>query len=148
MVAKQMTDESGSSKIHRSECRVIYGDTDTGGVVYCGNYLRFFESGRTEILRANGTSYRELEEKGYILPVVECHTRYKASAQYDDLLIVETSIHEVKKISCRFNHRIIRADDHKLLVKGYTVNACVDRQGKLTRLPDYFLNILQSIASD
>jgi acyl-CoA thioester hydrolase len=148
MVAKQMTDESGSSKIHRSECRVIYGDTDTGGVVYYGNYLRFFESGRTEILRANGTSYRELEEKGYILPVVECHTRYKASAQYDDLLIVETSIHEVKKISCRFNHRIIRADDQKLLVKGYTVNACVDRQGKLTRLPDYFLNILQSIASD
>jgi acyl-CoA thioester hydrolase len=148
MVAKQMTDESGSSKIHRSECRVIYGDTDTGGVVYYGNYLRFFESGRTEILRANGTSYRELEEKGYILPVVECHTRYKASAQYDDLLIVETSIHEVKKISCRFNHRIIRADDHKLLVKGYTVNACVDRQGKLTRFPEYFLKILQSIASD
>jgi acyl-CoA thioester hydrolase len=143
-----MTDESGSNKIHRSECRVIYGDTDTGGVVYYGNYLRFFESGRTEILRANGTSYRELEEKGYILPVVECHTRYKASAQYDDLLIVETSIHEVKKISCRFNHRILRADDQKLLVKGHTVNACVDRQGKLIRFPDYFLKILQSIASD
>ena len=142
-----MTDEIGNNKIHRSECRVIYGDTDTGGVVYYGNYLRFFESGRTEILRANGTSYRELEEKGYILPVVECHTRYKASARYDDLLIIETSISEVKKISCRFNHRIIRADDQKLLVKGYTVNACVDRQGKLIRLPDYFLKILQGIST-
>ena len=143
-----MTDKTtNNNKIHRSECRVIYGDTDTGGVVYYGNYLRFFESGRTEILRANGTSYRELEEKGYILPVVECHTRYKASARYDDLLIIETSIHEVKKISCRFNHRIIRADDQKLLVKGYTVNACVDRQGKLTRFPDYFLKILQKIST-
>ena len=143
-----MTDEIAKNYICRSECRVLYGDTDSGGVVYYGNYLRFFESGRTEILRANGTSYRELEEKGYILPVVECHTRYKASARYDDLLIVETSVHEVKKMSCRFNHRIIRADDQKMLVKGHTLHACVDLQGKLTRFPDYFLKKLMAIASD
>ena len=133
--------------IHRTECRVIYGDTDSGGVVYYANYLRFFEAGRTEILRANGASYRQLEEKGYILPVVECHTRYKASARYDDLLIVETSVQDVKKMSCRFNHRITRADDQRLLVKGYTVHACVDLQGKLIRFPGYFLEKLQRIAN-
>ena len=143
-----MTDENTGEKICRSECRVLYGDTDSGGVVYYGNYLRFFESGRTEILRANGTSYRELEAKGYILPVVECHTRYKASARYDDLLIVETSVQEVKKMSCRFNHRILRAYDQKLLVIGHTRHACVDLQGKLTRFPDYFLEKLLAIASD
>jgi len=132
--------------IHRNECRVLYGDTDSGGVVYYGNYLRFFESGRTEILRANGTSYRELEEKGYILPVVECHTRYKASARYDDLLVVETSMQDVRKMSCRFNHRIIRADDQQLLAKGYTIHACVDLQGKLTPLPEYFLEKIKQLA--
>ncbi|MBU0482258.1 MAG: acyl-CoA thioesterase [Proteobacteria bacterium] len=137
----------GQPVVHRSECRVLYGDTDSGGVVYYGNYLRFFESGRTEILRANCTSYRELEEKGYILPVVECHTRYKASARYDDLLIVETSVQDVKKMSCRFNHRITRADDGQFLVKGYTIHACVDLQGKLTRFPEYFYRKLLEISA-
>ncbi len=135
-------------RIHRNECRVLYGDTDSGGVVYYGNYLRFFESGRTEILRANGTSYRKLEEQGYILPVVECHTRYKASARYDDLLIVETSVQDVNKMSCRFNHKVFRAEDQQLLVKGYTRHACIDLKGKLTRFPDYFLDKLQEISID
>ena len=142
----KMADETTGGMIHRTECRVIYGDTDSGGVVYYANYLRFFEAGRTEILRANGTSYRELEEKGYILPVVECRTRYKASARYDDLLIVETSVQDVKRMSCRFNHRITHADDQRLLAKGYTIHACVDLQGKLTRFPDYFLEKLRLIA--
>ena len=143
----KMADETMDRNLHRTECRVIYGDTDSGGVVYYGNYLRFFEAGRTEILRAHGASYRELEEKGFILPVVECHTRYKASARYDDLLIVETSVQDVKKMSCRFNHRITRADDQRLLVKGYTIHACVDLQGKLTRFPDYFQEKLRLIAN-
>ncbi|MFN2368749.1 MAG: acyl-CoA thioesterase [Desulfurivibrionaceae bacterium] len=139
-------DEAMGDYIHRTERRVLYADTDSGGVVYYGNYLHFFEAGRTEILRANGASYRELEEKGYILPVVECHTRYKASARYDDLLVVETSVHDVRKMSCRFNHRVIRADDGQLLVRGYTMHAVVDLQGKLTRFPDYFLDKLSLIA--
>jgi len=135
-------------RIHRNECRVLYGDTDSGGVVYYGNYLRFFESGRTEILRAHGTSYRELEERGYIMPVVECHTRYKAPARYDDLLVVETSVTEVKRMSCRFNHRICRADDGQLLVKGYTLHACINRGGRLTPFPEYFLEKLKEISAD
>ncbi|NTV13152.1 MAG: acyl-CoA thioesterase [Desulfobulbaceae bacterium] len=143
-----MPDSCNPAKIHRIECRVLYGDTDSGGVVYYGNYLRFFEAGRTEILRAHGTSYRELEERGYIMPVVECNTRYKASARYDDLLVVETSICEVRKMACRFNHRISRADDGRFLVKGYTLHACVNRQGKLTNFPEYFLGKLQEISFD
>jgi acyl-CoA thioester hydrolase len=141
-----MADKTTGGMIHRTECRVIYGDTDSGGVVYYANYLRFFEMGRTEILRANGESYRDMEEQGYIMPVVECHSRYKASARYDDLLIIETSIQDVRKMSCRFNNRIIRAEDQRLLVKGYTINACVDLNGKLTRFPDYFLKKLRMIA--
>jgi len=80
--------------------------------------------------------------------VVECHSRYKASARYDDLLIVETSVCEVRKMSCRFNHRITRAGDGRLLVKGYTLHACVNRSGKLTPFPEYFLEKLKEISSD
>jgi len=125
--------------IHRTEYRVLYGDTDAGGVVYYGNYLRFFELGRTEYIRALAqTSYREIEERGLILPVIECYARYKAPAVYDDLLLIETSLSELKNVSCRFSYRIYRQEDDgskTLLVKGFTVNASVDRNSKLTRLP-------------
>jgi len=121
---------------HEHRCRVIYGDTDSGGVVYYGNYLRYFEAGRTELLRSHGFSYRAMEERGFILPVVECYSRYKASARYDDLIIVKSVVLEVKRFSCRFNYRIEREEDGQLLVKGYTVHAVIDRKGRLTKMPD------------
>jgi acyl-CoA thioester hydrolase len=129
--------------VHRCTCRVLYGDTDSGGVVYYANYLRYFEQGRTELMRDCFSSYKELEEKGYILPVVECHCRYKASARYDDLLVIETGVAEVKAVSCRFHYRILREADRKLLAVGATVHAAVNRSGKLTRLPADLLEKLR-----
>jgi len=131
--------------IHRHPCRVLYGDTDSGGVVYYANYLRYFEAGRTEFMRELVASYRELEGQGFILPVVECHVRYKASARYDDLLLIETALAELKPVSCRFHYRISRRDDGKLLALGYTVNVAVDRQGKLSKLPAELRQRLQSL---
>ena len=120
--------------VHRHGWRVLYGDTDSGGVVYYANYLRYFEAGRTEYMRELVASYRSLEEQGFILPVVECHARYKASARYDDCLVIETSLVEIKAVSCRFNYRISR-EDGKTLVLGSTTHAAVDRAGKLVKLP-------------
>ncbi|MFH7319421.1 acyl-CoA thioesterase [Desulfurivibrio sp. D14AmB] len=121
--------------INRHFCRVLYGDTDAGGVVYYANYLRFCEAGRSEYMRDQVRhSYRSLEEMGLILPVVDCRVRYKASARYDDLLTVETSLAALKSVSCRFNYRISNQEG-KLLALAYTVHAVVNRQGKLTRLP-------------
>jgi len=131
--------------IHRHKCRVLYGDTDSGGVVYYANYLRYFEAGRTEFMRDLVSSYKELEDMGYILPVVECYARYKASAFYDDLLIIETSLVEVKKVSCRFHYRITREGEDKLLLTGYTVNAVTNRDGKLTKLPADFVERLKKV---
>jgi len=137
--------------IHRAEYRVLYGDTDAGGVVYYGNYMRFFELGRTEYIRELvGTSYREIEERGLVLPVIECYVRYKASAVYDDLLTIETSLSELKNVSCRFSYRISRKEPdgfQKLLVKGFTVNAAVDGNGRLTRLPADLVERLKKILS-
>jgi len=134
--------------LHRHRCRVIYGDTDSGGVVYYANYLRYFEAARTEFMRERAFSYKEIEEQGFILPVVECQVRYKASAKYDDLLLIETSLLEVKSRTCRFNYRIIRENDGKMLAQGYTTHAVVDRNGRLSKFPATVLEALREQAAD
>ncbi|OAQ21815.1 acyl-CoA thioesterase [Thermosulfurimonas dismutans] len=127
--------------------RVIYGDTDTGGVMYYGNYLRLFEIGRTELLRVQGITYREIEEgEGLILPVVEAHVRYKAPARYDDLLTIRTVLSEVKPHRIRFNYEIRR--EEKLLVQGYTVHVPVTREGRLTRFSQTLYQKLLSICRE
>jgi len=132
--------------IHRLSYRVIYGDTDTGGVVYYGNYLRIFEMGRTEFLRSIlKTSYRDLEHEGLILPVSEAYCRYKAPAHYDDLLELSTSLENFSKFSIRFHFLIHRFDNQRLLVRGYTVHAATNRSGRLIRLPKDFQTALAGI---
>lgn len=134
----------------RTQIRVLYGDTDAGGVVYNANYLRYFEFGRTEMMREWVCSYREIEELGFILPVTECWARYKAPAFYDDLLTIETEVAELSRLKCRFSYRILRESQEnpkpKLLVKGYTVHAAVTREGKLTRLPEEIINKIKTFA--
>jgi len=127
----------------RHRVRVLYGDTDSGGVVYYANYLRYFEAARTEFMREHAFSYLSIAERGFLLPVVECHLRYKASARYDDLLAVETCLAEVRPLSCRFNYRIVREGDGRLLVQGYTVHAAVNSEGRLVKLPAEVLAALQ-----
>jgi acyl-CoA thioester hydrolase len=139
-----------TEKSFRTQIRVLYGDTDAGGVVYNANYLRYFEFGRTEMMRERVCSYREIEELGFILPVTECWARYKAPAFYDDLLTVETEITELSKLKCKFSYRIFRESEAgskpKLLVKGYTVHAAVTRDGKLTRLPEEIIKKIETFA--
>jgi len=131
--------------VHRCPCRVLYGDTDAGGVVYYANYLRYFEHGRTELMRERVMAYRQLEEQGIIMPVVECSARYKASARYDDLLVVETSVGLVKAVTCRFDYRIVLESDGRLLVEGHTVHAAVNRSGKPVRFPKELLSGLREV---
>ena len=134
--------------VHQTTYRVLYGDTDAAGVVYYANYLRFFERGRTEYMREMVLTYREIESQGLILPVIESYSRYKAPAAYDDLLTIETSLAELKKVSCRFNYRIYRNDNNNsrtLLAKGFTVHASVNRNGKLTRFPADLIEKLEKI---
>lgn len=121
---------------HQCQYRVLYGDTDSGGVVYYANYLRYFEHGRTELMRERCCTYRDLESQGFIMPVVESYLRYKASAAYDDLLVIQTALVDLKAVSCRFNYTVRRESDQKLLVKGFTVHAVVNRSGRLVKFPD------------
>ena len=121
--------------------RVIYGDTDQMGVVYYTNYLRYFEAGRNEFIRARGLRYRDFEERfGLRLPVAEAQVSYRVPARYDDLLTVETSLAEVKRASARFGYRIVRGGE--VLATGHTTHACVDLEGRIRRLPQDLLERL------
>ena len=118
----------------RTEVRVIYGDTDQMGVVYYANYLRYFEAGRNEHIRACGLRYRDFEERFSLrLPVAEAGVSYRIPARYDDLLVVETTISEIGRASARFEYRVLRGDE--LLATGHTVHACVDLEGRIRRMP-------------
>ncbi|MDU9050337.1 MAG: thioesterase family protein [Candidatus Electrothrix sp. Rat3] len=135
--------------IFRVQYRVIYGDTDSGGVMYNANYLRLMEIGRTELMRNWALSYSEMEQEGIILPVTESYLRYKAPARYDDLITIATSLAEVKLVSCRFHCMISRWEEERkrdqLLVKGFTNHACINRQGKLMPFPDNIREIIQGV---
>ena len=133
--------------VHICSYRILYGDTDAGGVVYNANYLRFFEFARSSFMREFVASYREIEEAGFILPVVESYLRYKAPARYDDLITIKTSMQQASPYSWRFNHHILLAENNKLLVKGFTVHACINMSGKLAKLPSQYLSRIAEVAS-
>ena len=120
--------------MHKIEHRVIYGDTDAGQVVYYANYFRWFESGRREIFRNLKIDYRELDKRGMITPFVEAHCNYYHPARYDDIVIIETKIAEIKEKSIKFEQKIYRKKDKKLLASGYTINVCVNKS-KMKSMP-------------
>ena len=127
-----------------ANARVLMADTDAMGIVYHGNYLRWFEVGRTELVRACDLPYLELEALGYSLPVVETRLRYRQSARYDDLLAIHAAVHELGRVRVTFRYRILRAADDHLLCEGETYHACLDRAGKVVRFPPRALQALQA----
>lgn len=135
-------DVPGPLASHQHKFRVIYGDTDMAGIVYYANYLRFFEAGRGELLRSLGLRYRMLEESGLTLPVVHAEVKYHSPARYEDELTLTTQIDQVRNVSLRVSYRLER--EGTLIATGQTGHACVNREGKLTRLPaDYRARLLR-----
>jgi acyl-CoA thioester hydrolase len=131
----------------RTEVRVLYADTDRMGVVYYANYLRWFEAGRNEFLRAKGLRYRDFEARfQLLLPVAEAGVKYLDPARYDDLLAVETSLAELGRASARFTYRVLR--DGAPLATGFTVHACVDGEGRVRRMPEELSRALASPSSE
>ena len=129
---------------NETEQRVYYADTDHGGVVYYSNYLKWFEIGRTEILRQLGLDYADFEKNGMIAPVVEVKCNYKGPALYDDIIIIKTAIDNIGNSSIRFNYEIINKRSGKLLAEGYTVNVFVDKKTmKSATMPESLRKALQ-----
>lgn len=118
-----------------TEVRVRYGETDQMGVVYHAEYLVYCEIGRTEMIRALGMPYAELERKGVMLAVTDATLRYHAPARYDDRLTVETTLSDVRSRSVTFDYCISSAETGARLVTASTRLMAMDTSGRLVALP-------------
>lgn len=126
-----------------TKIRVRYGETDQMGVVYYGVYAMYYEVGRVESLRQLGLSYKQLEESGILLPVLENFSRYWAPARYDDELTVTTVIKEKPGIRIRFDYEIFNQLGAKLN-EGHTLLVFVNKEtGKPTRPPEIFEELIK-----
>jgi acyl-CoA thioester hydrolase len=123
--------------------RVRYAETDKMGVVYYANYLIWFEVGRTDLLRHAGWTYREMEDAGFSLPVIEAHCNYLQPARYDDELDVETTGSRLSAVRVRFDYRVLRTAGGVLLATGHSVHASLDPAGRPRRLPAQALAIFE-----
>lgn len=117
-----------------TEIRVRYSETDAMGFLHHSNYLTYFEIGRTELFRAQGGSYRRMEELGLFFVVVRVDVRFRRPARYDDILTLETKISRQTPARLEHEYRLTRGTE--LLTEGNSVIACIDREGIVQRIPD------------
>lgn len=116
--------------------RVYYEDTDCGGVVYYANYLRYFERGRTEFLRERGISLADLYDKRVLFVVTKVEVEYLSPCRYNDLLLLDTQVIDISRLTITFKHSIKREGSEKELVRGIVVLASVDKDGRPIRFPE------------
>jgi acyl-CoA thioester hydrolase len=117
------------------QIRVRYAETDRMGLLHHANYLVYFEQARTELLRSQGYTYRDMEDQGFLLVLVKVQVRYRRPARYDDLLTIRT--HVVRSSTVKIEHRYEVLRDGELLAEGETTLGCVDRNGQVQLLPEF-----------
>ncbi|WZO96009.1 thioesterase family protein [Isosphaeraceae bacterium EP7] len=113
--------------------RVRYAETDRMGLLHHANYIVYFEQGRTELLRKRGLSYKDVEDAGHFLVIVDLTCKYKRPARYDDVLTLRTTVSRITHVKIVHTYALLR--DGLLLAEGQSTLACVDREGRPQALP-------------
>jgi acyl-CoA thioester hydrolase len=126
-----------------TEVQVRYSETDMMGIAYHGNYLPWFEVGRTTLLKEHGFPYLELEKKGFRLPVLSVNVKYKKPAIYDDILTIETTMAEKPTLRISLNYRVLR--DEELLATASTQHAFINTDGQPIRPPSAFVQEMDKL---
>lgn len=123
------------SHVTEERIRVRYGETDQMGHAYYANYLLWFEQARGAACRDRGFTYKQLEEMGYMLPVVEVHVRYKDEIRYDDLVVVRVWVAEIRRAAIQFKYEIVNSRTGKLCTEGYTWHVMMGQARKAISIP-------------
>lgn len=126
------------------DVRIYYEDTDSGGVVYHANYIKYLERARTEFFRSHGLLVAELARNGFVFPVVKLEMDFKAPALHDDLLSVSTVPVRVSGSSFTLCQKIVRQSDGRQLVEGLVTLACINPALKARRIPGEIRSLLES----
>lgn len=114
-----------------------YAETDKAGVVHHSVYPVWFEMGRTELLRANGLAYKDLEETGVFFVVAELNIKYRRAAFYDEKLQLQTLCTSVTAGKVQHSYKLTREDNGLVIAEGTSTLACVDSNGKVRRIPEF-----------
>ena len=125
-----------------------YAETDKGGVIHHSVYPVWFEMGRTELLRANGIAYRDLEALGIFFVVAQLQIKYRRPAFYDEELLLETIYANVTPGKVEHAYRLTRRSTGLLLAEGSSVLACVTAEGKIRRVPEFLYPAADSPAGN
>ena len=128
------------------EFRVRYCETDQMGTYSSARALDWFEHGRTELLRALGKPYAEMEDEGVLIPVVEAKVRYLGRARYDDLLRMEVSSAMSGRARVRFDFQIAHAETGRPVCEGYSIHAVTNPSGRPIRPPEWFVRVVEAQA--
>ncbi len=127
----------------KTQIRVRYAEVDQSGFVYNGNYATFYEVGRSEALRQMGHTYKEMEDSGIVMPLINQYSRFYKPAIYDDLLTIITTIPEVPKAKIQFEHKIFN-EKGVLINEGSNVLVFLNKEkGRPQRAPEWFVNLFQ-----
>jgi len=127
---------------HQVEIRVRYAETDQMAYVYYGNYASYFEVARVETFRLIGFSYKELEEAGVMMPVLDFHTKYLKPAKYDDLLTIKVWVKEKPGVRIKFDYEVYNEQNSLLTIAETTLVFVNSQTGKPCHLPEKFQNIV------
>jgi acyl-CoA thioester hydrolase len=128
---------------HETEIRVRYAETDKMGIVHHSNYLIWFETGRSDLCRARGFSYIQMEADNALMIVAESYIRYKSPAFYEDLLIVRSKMQELRSRSIRFIYEVVRPADGEVLAEGETLHVVTDTNKKVRIIPEVYRRLLE-----
>ncbi len=117
--------------------RIRYSETDKMGYLHHANYLNYFETGRTEMLRSMGMTYKEMEQDGILLPVLSANINYNAPSYYDDVLTVKTFMKKKPGIKVFFEYEIYN-ENSLLICTGNTTLVFVDAVSRKPRRPPHY----------
>jgi acyl-CoA thioester hydrolase len=145
MVRNAPTDEP---HIHETAFRVRFAETDAMGIAHHAMYLVYFEAGRVEFSRHAGASYAELEAEGYSLAVSEVNLRYAAPARFDQMITVRTWVEDIRSRSVTFAYQIVDSESRAILVTGTTRLICLDREGRVHRIPQGWYDAMHNMMSN
>lgn len=135
-------------RVVESQVRVRYAETDAEGVVYYANHFIYMEVGRINFLRALGINRTFWQHAGVGLVILEASCRYRAPAHFDDVLLIRTSLDEVRRSSFTMRYEILNGQEQRLIAEGRTVQVFVDLKTMRTmRLPPEAYEVLSAAAS-
>lgn len=133
-----------SENVTSEKIRVRYAETDQMGHAYYANYLVWMEQARSAFFRERGLPYKQVEELGFKLPVVEVGCRYKNEIKYDDLVEVRTRLGEIKRAAIKVEYEIFNAETGVLCATGFTWHVLVGPEFKAVSIPPFLREILEA----